>query len=218
MPYAFLALTGIFACIYAFVRHSGKLSSRIFFKMTASVMFVLVGVSLQTSAEEPYFSLIIIGLCLALMGDVLLIFTDRSLSFLAWGMVCFLFTHLLYIAALFTRVPLSVYDVAFFAAFIVLAASAFRLRGVRFKKLHPAVYLYAVVLCAMAARAFSTLFSPQVSETFAIYIAIGGGLFLISDVLLAIHSFGGRLVKTVGMLSTFAYYGSQILIALSVAL
>ncbi len=218
MPYVFLALTGIFACIYAFVRHSGKLSSRIFFKTTASVMFVLMAVSLQTGAEEPYFSLILIGLCLALTGDVLLIFTDRSSSFLAWGMVCFLFTHLFYIAALFTRVPLSVYDAAFFAAFLVLAAITFGLRGVRFKKLHPAVYIYAAVLCAMAARAFSTLFSPQAGDTFAILIAIGGGLFLVSDVLLAAQSIGGRLSKAFGMLSTFAYYGSQILFALSVAL
>ena len=218
MPYVFLALTGIFACIYAFVRHSGKLSSRIFFKTTASVMFVLMAVSLQTGAEEPYFSLILIGLCLALTGDVLLIFTDRSSSFLAWGMVCFLFTHLFYISALFTRVPLSVYDAAFFAAFLMLAAITFCLRGVRFKKLHPAVYVYAAVLCAMAARAFSTLFSPQAGDTFAILIAIGGGLFLVSDVLLAAQSIGGRLSKAFGMLSTFAYYGSQILFALSVAL
>lgn len=218
MPYVFLALTGIFACIYAFVRHSGKLSSRVFFKTTASVMFVLMAVSLQTGAEEPYFSLILIGLCLALTGDVLLIFADRSSSFLAWGMICFLFTHLFYIAALFTRVPLSVYDAAFFAAFLVLAAITFCLRGVRFKKLHPAVYIYAAVLCAMAARAFSTLFSPKAGETFAILIAIGGGLFLVSDVLLAAQSIGGRLSKAFGMLSTFAYYGSQILFALSVAL
>ena len=181
-------------------------------------MFVLMAVSLQTGAEEPYFSLILIGLCLALTGDVLLIFTDRSSSFLAWGMVCFLFTHLFYIAALFTRVPLSVYDAAFFAAFLVLAAITFCLRGVRFKKLHPAVYIYATVLCAMAARAFSTLFSPQAGDTFAILIAIGGGLFLVSDVLLAAQSIGGRLSKAFGMLSTFAYYGSQILFALSVAL
>ena len=218
MPYVFLALTGIFACIYAFVRHSGKLSSRVFFKTTASVMFVLMAVSLQTGAEEPYFSLILIGLCLALTGDVLLIFTDRSSSFLAWGMVCFLFTHLFYIAALFTRVPISIYDAAFFAAFLVLAAITFCLRGVRFKKLHPAVYIYAAVLCALAARAFSTLFSPKAGETFAILIAIGGGLFLVSDVLLAAQSIGGRLSKAFGMLSTFAYYGSQILFALSVAL
>jgi uncharacterized membrane protein YhhN len=214
----FSALTGIFACVYAFVRHRNKLSNRIFFKTAASVMFVLVAVSLQTGAKEPYFTLILVGLCFALVGDVLLIFTDRSSSFLAWGMVCFLITHLLYIAALFSKAALSIYDIAFFAALIVIAAAFFSLRGVRFKKLHPAVYVYAVVLCAMAARSLSVSFSSQVSETFAVIIALGGVLFLISDVLLAIESFGGRLAKTVGMLSTFTYYASQILIALSVAM
>jgi uncharacterized membrane protein YhhN len=133
-------------------------------------------------------------------------------------MVCFLITHLLYIAALFSKAALSIYDIAFFAALIVIAAAFFSLRGVRFKKLHPAVYVYAVVLCAMAARSLSVSFSSQVSETFAVIIALGGVLFLISDVLLAIESFGGRLAKTVGMLSTFTYYASQILIALSVAM
>lgn len=218
VPYVFSALTGIFACIYAFNRHSDKLSSRLFFKSAASVMFVLVAVSLQTGAKEPYFTLILIGLCFALVGDVFLVFTDRSSSFLAWGMVCFLVTHLLYISALFTKAALSVYDAAFFASLMILAASVFSLRGVRFKKVHPAVYVYAAVLCAMTARSLSMLFSPQVSVTFAVFIAMGGVLFLISDVLLAVESFGGRLAKTVGVFSSFAYYLSQVLIALSVTL
>ena len=87
MPYVFTALTLVFAAIYAFTRSSGTLSGRLFYKTAASVMFVLVAVSMRTGADEPYYTLIVLGLCFALAGDVIIIFTDRKQGFLAGGMV-----------------------------------------------------------------------------------------------------------------------------------
>ncbi len=218
MPYVFSALTGIFACVYAFIRRDGKLSNRIFVKTAASLSFVLLVVSLQMRASEPYFTLILIGLCFALAGDVLLLFTDRSSAFLAGGAVCFLFTHISYTAAFVTKAPLSLYDAALFAALLLLAVTVFSLRGVRLKKIKAGAILYAIVLCAMLARALSMLLSRQTSETFAIFVAFGGALFAVSDVLLAFEAMGGRHASLVGTISAFFYYSGQILIALSVAL
>ncbi len=218
MPYVFSAITGIFACVYAFIRRDGKLSNRIFVKTAASLSFVLLAVSLQMRANEPYFTLILIGLCLALAGDVLLLFTDRSSACLAGGAVCFLLTHLSYTAAFITKTPLGVYDAILFTALLLLAATLFSLRGVRIKKLRSGVVIYAAALCAMLARALSILMSPQAEQTFAVYVTLGATLFAISDALLGFEALGGRHAAKAGTLSTLAYYSGQILIALSVAL
>jgi uncharacterized membrane protein YhhN len=214
----FSALTLILACVYAFIRRNGKLFSRIFVKTAASLGFVLLAVSLQIRATEPYFTLILIGLVFALAGDVLLLFTDRSSSYLACGAVCFFMTHLFYTTAFITKAPLSLYDAALFAALILLAILLVSLRGIRLKKLKIGVVLYATALCAMLARALSLLINSQMSETFAIFVALGGTLFVVSDALLAVEALGGRHARAAGTISTFAYYSSQILIALSVAL
>ncbi len=218
MPYVFSAMTGIFACVYAFIRRDGKLSNRIFFKSAASLSFVLLVVSLQLRASEPYYTLILVGLCLAMAGDILLLFTNRSSAYLAGGAVCFLFTHFSYTAAFVTKTPLSLYDAALFAALLLLAGTLFSLRGVRIKKLKGGVVIYTAALCAMLARALAILLNPQAGETFAIFVALGAALFAVSDVLLAFEALGGRHAGRAGTISTFAYYSGQILIALSVSL
>lgn len=213
----FSALTGIFACVYAFIRRDGKLSNRIFVKSAASLSFLLLAVSLQMRASEPYYTLILIGLCFALAGDELLLFTDRSSAFLATGAVCFLLTHLSYTAAFVTKAPLSLYDAALFAGLILLGFMLFSLKGVRLKKIKTGAVLYAVVLCAMLARALSILLTHETAQTFAVFAALGGTLFAVSDVLLAFEAMGGRHASLSGTISTFFYYSGQVLIALSVA-
>ena len=205
MPYVFTVITGIFGCVYAFIRRDGKLSNRIFVKSAASLGFVLLAVSLQLGASEPYYTLILIGLCLALAGDVLLLFTGRSSAYLAGGAVCFLFTHISYTAAFVTKTPLSLYDAALFAALLLLAGTLFSLRGVRINKLKGGVVIYAAALCAMLARALAILLNPQPGETFAIFVALGAALFAVSDMLLAFEALGGRHVGKAGSISAFAY-------------
>lgn len=218
MPYVFAVLTGAFACAYALVRRDGKLSSRIFCKTAASISFVMLAVSLQLKGQEPYFTLILAGLCFAFAGDVLLLFTSRSPVFLTWGAVCFFLTHAAYVAAFITKAPLGVYDAAMFLALVLLTAALFGLRGVRLKRLKSGVVIYALVLCAMLARALSMLFVAEVGIGFAACVALGGAFFAVSDSLLAFESFGNPHAKFVGTISVLIYYSSQILIALSIAL
>lgn len=168
-------------------------------------------------AEEPYFTLVLIGLCFALAGDVFLIFTDRSQGYLAGGAVCFLLTHISYAVAFITKTPLSYYNAALFLLLIVLTVVLFSFR-IHFSRLNIAIAIYVVVLCAMDACAISMLFSKQVDHIYAVCVALGGTLFAVSDALLAFESFGGSHAKISGMLSTIVYYTSQVLIALSVAL
>ncbi len=216
MPYVFAAFSGLFGCVYAFIRRGGRLSGRIFFKTAASTGFVLLCVSLQMRAEEPYYSLILTGLGFSLAGDALLLFTDRSSNFLVLGAVCFMVTHAAFSAAFITKAPLSFYDAAIFAALLISGAGLYTLRGVRLQKLGAGVFVYVAVLCAMTARALSLLF--LMPSQFASFAASGAALFAVSDALLAFEHSRGRFVAAAGAASTLCYYSGQILIALTVAL
>lgn len=215
MPYLFAALMGVFAVAYAFMRHGGSLPSRVFFKCAASVMFVLVAVSVRTGAGS-YYVLILCGLCASLAGDAVLLFTHRGDGFMLAGMAAFAAAHGLYIAAFWTITSPSWVDAVFFAALMTLGASLLHARRVKAGRSTAALAVYIVLLCAMTARAISMLWAPGRPVLFGALAAAGGALFAASDLLLGIEQRTGS--KAAGSLSTIAYYAAQGLIAFTVML
>ncbi len=214
MPYVFAALSAVFAGGYAAVKESGVLASRLFFKCAASVMFVMVAYSAGAGISQTYYVLILIGLCLSLAGDVLLIFTQTK--FLVTGAVCFLLAHFAYIAAFWTITPPSAYDAAIFVVLATIGLAAFRKRLRRPSRIVVGGVAYALVLCAMTAKASAMLFAPHHEYIFIVFAAAGAVLFAISDMALAYGWFNPGIKQRAGIFSTIAYYSGQILIALSV--
>ena len=214
MQYVFAALTGVFAIGYAAVRQTGGLLSRLFFKCAASVMFVMIAYSAGAGSSKAYHVLILLGLCLSLVGDVLLIFTQKK--YLISGAVFFLAAHLCYIAAFWVLAPPGPADFAIFAVLVTIGTAAFR------KKLcHPGRLViggaaYAAVLCAMTAKALGLLFVCRSDYIYVIFAAVGTLLFALSDMALAYGWFYPAKKHGFGIFSTFSYYTGQILIALSV--
>lgn len=215
MPYVYAAMLGIFAVVYAFVRHGKSLLARVFYKCAASVMFVLVAVSLRTGAPDSYYALVLGGLCASLLGDALLLFTDRGDGFALAGMAAFAAAHGLYISAFWTIAPPSWVDAVFFAALMTLGVSLMHTRRVKAGRSIWAVYGYIVVLCAMSARALSMLWAPNTSVLFGAFAAGGGVLFAVSDLLLGIEQQGS---KVAGSFSTVTYFAAQALIAFTIML
>lgn len=223
MQYVFLTLMCVFACAYAFVKRGGGLINRLFFKSAASVMFVLTAVSLRIGAPEPYYTLILIGLCMSLAGDALLVFAtapekrDLLVYSLAGGFL-FLFAQIFYICGFFIYAALSWYDAVFFMVFLCIGAAAFGGKRPRLGRLAVPVYAYAIVLCIMAAKAVSMLFAVHVRRLYAVFAAAGGVLFALSDLALGMKKLYPKAGTLLDALNTAMYYGAQGLIALSVAL
>jgi len=82
----------------------------------------------------------------------------------------------------------------------------------------PFVIVYGLALCAMAAKAISMLLVSGLNPGYAVFAALGGMLFALSDLLLAHAHFHPDERGAVGALSVIIYYAAQALIALSVAL
>jgi uncharacterized membrane protein YhhN len=216
LPFVFAALMGAFAVVYAFVRHDGSLLARVFFKCAASVMFVLLAVSVRTGAPGGYYVLILCGLCASLAGDAVLLFTDRGDGFVLAGMAAFAAAHGFYIAAFWTIASPSWVDAVFFAALMTLGASLLRAKRVKAGRSAAALWVYIALLCAMAARAISMLWVPGMPVIFGACAAAGGVMFAASDLLLGIEQQTGS--RAAGSLSTIAYYLAQGLLAFTVML
>ncbi len=214
MRYVFLAMMCVFAGVYIFRRNDFRLPGRLLSKGAASVMFVLVAVSSLKGAPDTYYTLVLIGLCLSLAGDVLLVFSDLGDGYFLAGLSAFLAAHIFYVTAFSLLAEFSIYDLAFFAALIIIGFIAFS--KLSFGKLKIPVYIYTTVLCAMAAKAVSLLFLNDVNYIYAIFAAIGALLFAFSDLVLAFDKFYPKPKKAFGSINLVLYYSGQALIALSV--
>ncbi len=158
---------------------------------------------------DRYARFIVGGLLFSLVGDVLLITPE----FFVFGLLAFLLAHMCYLSAFTSDVRLGA-QVQPFAAVAVIAAVALAIiwPGVE-TALQLPVIVYVVVLGAMTAQAQVRSFVRRTRE--ARSAALGGALFLISDLILALDKFHAAVpAATFWILVT--YWSAQTLIALSV--
>lgn len=214
MRYVFLGLMCVFAGIYAAIKDNGSPGARLTVKTIASISFVLIAFAGRVDAARPYYSLILLGLCFALAGDILLVFRGSATKIA--GGIAFFLTHGSYIAAFYIYALPAWHDAALFIGFIAVGAVSLlkELKAIRNKTL---IFVYAITLCAMAAKAVSMLFAQEIKPLYAAFAALGGVLFAFSDIALA-HAYFQSNHRSAGVFSTLTYYAAQALIALSVAL
>jgi uncharacterized membrane protein YhhN len=182
-------------------------------KPIASAAFVAVAVALGSFAEDPYATLVLVGLVLAAGGDVALTFEGER-AFLS-GLALFLLGHVAYVVACSTRAPVGSW--ASPVALVPLAASA----GA-YAWLHPslgrmrtAVVAYVLTITAMVVAALATLATdPRPGARWL--LPAGALLFYASDLSVARDRFKRREFANRAW-GLPAYYAGQLLLAWSVA-
>lgn len=202
-----LLVTGLVATLAG--EWSGRRMSLLVGKPSASVGFLLLALG-AGAFDSSYGRWILAGLVLSLVGDVFLMFSDRTWFLL--GLVSFLLAHLAYVGA-FVVVGISVtWSVvgavgALFAAWLVLRWLSPHVND----DMREPVLAYVVVISVMASLALGTLGAGH-----SALIVAGAVLFYLSDLFVArdrfvVGTFANRLVGLP------LYYGGQALLALSVA-
>ncbi len=184
-------------------------------KGLASLCFVILGILCSPGA--PAARLIVIGLVLGCIADVLLnlrwVFREKGQIVFLVGILVFLSGHVLYLAAV---LPLCAHRLPCLLAGIVLTAllmfwifrqitakPAFKIFGV--------VYIGAIMILNCVAVG-NLIASPSV---FTAMFAAGAALFLVSDIVLILNTFGAKTKQSLRVTNIALYYAGQLLIALS---
>jgi alkylglycerol monooxygenase len=162
---------------------------------------------LQFASAGGRFGVVLLtGLAFSLAGDCFLMFP----GFFIPGLISFLVAHLFYIALFKQGLPWFPNRRALFLSLGVGAAMyAVILPGLN-QTLKVAVAAYVVVIALMAAQAIgrATVLRDKASAA----VAVGAGLFMLSDSLLAVNRFASPLpMAQFWVLAT--YYAAQILIS-----
>lgn len=213
--YILIPLCLFIACLFIAIERQEKYVPAVVLKGTASLCFVILGFLASKKGEGS--GLIIAGLILGAIADVLLnlryVFKEKGkLAFLA-GILVFLSGHIAYLAAVF---PDCAHKLIIVIAAVILTALLMKwlftmITAEKAFKIFGIVYIGAIVL--LSCTAFANLIIEP--STFRLIFFAGALLFLVSDIILIINTFGSVSRFTLRVTNLILYYIGQIMIALS---
>ena len=215
MTYLLIPLCLCLAAVFLLQESKKRFVPAVVLKGLASVCFVILGFLL--SGGSPAAKLITAGLLLGCIADVLLnlrmVFPKKGQLIFLVGIVVFLSGHILYLIAILKGaapwwicVIIGVILTALLMKWIfarITAKKAFKIFGI--------VYIGAIMLLNCLAIG-NLIVSPS---AFTAVFAAGAVLFLLSDIVLILNTFGKETRQSLRVMNISLYYLGQLLIALS---
>jgi len=218
MKILFCILCAILAAAFIYVEHKEKYVPAVILKGLASLMFVLLGITTSKLCSDVYFAKwIMIGLVLGCIADILLnlrfVFEKAGQKIFLVGILVFLAGHVMYLIALIPSADkiwiwLAIGVVATFGLLKwifsqITAKKAFKIFGV--------FYIGAITL--MVCTSIGVLVTAY--STAALIFTLGSLLFLASDIVLILNTFGSETKFSLRITNLSLYYIAQLLIGLS---
>jgi len=212
---AFCILCLILACLFIIEENKEKYVAAVVLKGLASLCFVIVGAMAGDGSHLA--KLVLAGLILGCVADVLLnlrwVFKEKGKLIFLVGILVFLSGHIVYLAAI---LPMAQSWVICFVIGIILTAGLMKwiftkITAEKAFKIFGVFYIGAIVL--MNCVAISNLVT--VPSAFTALFAAGAALFLISDIVLILNTFGPESKFSLRITNLSLYYLGQLLIALS---
>lgn len=212
---AFCILCLILACLFIIEENKEKYVAAVVLKGLASLCFVIVGAMAGDGSHLA--KLVLAGLILGCIADILLnlrwVFKEKGKLIFLVGILVFLSGHIVYLAAI---LPMAQSWVICFVIGIILTAGLMKwiftkITAEKAFKIFGVFYIGAIVL--MNCVAISNLIT--VPSAFTALFAAGAALFLISDIVLILNTFGPESKFSLRITNLSLYYLGQLLIALS---
>ena len=205
----------VFAGLFIMEENKEKYVAAVVLKGLASLCFVVVGAMAGDGSHLA--KLVLTGLILGCVADVLLnlrwVFKEKGKLIFLVGILVFLCGHIVYLAAI---LPMAKSWILCVGIGIILTAGLMKwiftkITSEKAFKIFGIFYIGAIVL--MNCVAISNLITAP--STFTAIFALGAALFLISDIVLILNTFGPESKFSLRITNLSLYYLGQLLIALS---
>ena len=213
-----LIICAVLARIFLRAESNEEYVKAVVLKGLASLCFVIIG--LVCSPGTHVAAMIVAGRVIGSIADVLLnlrmVFEEKGQLIFLVGIVVFLTGHIMYLAAV---LPLCPYKLACIIIGIVLTALLMvwifsRVTAKPAFKIFGVVYIGAIML--LNCVAVGNVIAEQ--SAFNTVFAIGAVLFLVSDIVLILNTFGNEFRQSLRNTNISLYYAGQLLIAFSLSL
>ena len=218
MLFVLIILCAVLARIFLVEESKEEYVKAVILKGLASLCFVIIGFICNPGNHVS--NLIVAGLVIGCIADVMLnlrmVFKEKGQLIFLVGILVFLTGHIMYLAAV---LPLCSYKLICIITGLVLTALLMvwifkRVTAKPAFKIFGVVYIGAIML--LNCVAIGNVIAAQ--SPFNIVFAIGAVLFLISDIVLILNTFGSEFKQNLRNTNISLYYAGQLLIALSLTM
>ncbi len=215
MKFVLIPLCAVLAFVFLRRESHKQYVSAVILKGLASLCFVLLG--LLNSSGTKVAERIVCGLLIGCVADVLLnlrmVFPKKGQVIFLVGILVFLSGHILYLTAVF---PMCQEKTACVISGVILTAllMVWIFRQITAKpafKIFGVVYIGAIMLLNCVA-ADNLMASPS---AFSVIFFAGSVLFLVSDIVLILNTFGSEFRQGLRNTNIGLYYAGQLLLAMS---
>ena len=211
-------LCRIFVLTFLRQEEKEKYVNAVIFKGLASLCFVILG--FINSNNSSLARLIVIGLIFGFVADILLnlrhVFKEKGKLIFLVGILVFLIGHIIYLIAIFplTNNPILCVGISIVLTALLMMWIFTKITAEKAFKIFGVVYIGAIVLLNVVAIA-NMFLMPPFNINFTRVFALGAALFLISDIVLILNTFGSETRQSLRYTNIELYYNGQILIAIS---
>ncbi len=215
MQYGLILVCIGLVLVFLYAEKNKQYISATILKGLASLCFVLLGFLCSPGTGTA--RMIVYGLITGAVADVLLnlrwVFPGKGQLIFLVGIVVFLAGHILYLAAV---LPLS--DRPVISLIVGLVVTVLLLKWI-FRQItaKPAFKIFGVIYIGAITLLNSVAFDNLLANPSAFngIFAVGALLFLVSDVVLILNTFGSEFKQSLRITNISLYYMGQLLIALS---
>jgi uncharacterized membrane protein YhhN len=191
-----------------------RINLKYFFTPLTSILFVTLAIYKLYLNSDRYTLLIVLGLVFSLVGDIFNMLETGDQKNLQFGLVFFLFTHLIYSYAFYLNYTFNLYHIFIVFIILIILISVFFLFNKNFKtpivKILGSPYMLAVSLALLLGIGNLT----TGVNIRSIMVAVGIGLFWLSDLIVGFDAFYKKIKYDV--IYVWGLYASaQVLIVLS---
>jgi len=154
-----------------------------------AIIISLIFLFLKTSKtlSKSLKNLTLLALTFSLLGDVLLMFVDKSQHFFTLGLVAFLIAHIMYVLVFLKHRNKEKSPFGFIGVLLIYAACLFNFLKTGLGEMLIPVIIYMIVILAMATTAFLRKNKANILSYGLVFL--GALFFMISDSILAINKF-----------------------------
>ncbi len=186
-----------------------------FIFVTTSVVSFLLG----SRDSIFHFMIIFLGLVFCMMGDISLGYCDHkvfaNLKYFKMGVLFFSIAHLFFWSLFYSIVGFYWYDFILPIILVLMTIIFDKMKLVRLHKLMRIVNIYAIIIGFMATKAVQVVLFTNINSKYAIFLALGSSLFLLSDLLLFFVYFGTKKIRWLRYANLSTYYMGCYLLALT---
>jgi uncharacterized membrane protein YhhN len=183
-------------------------------KTILSLLFV-VAIIVQSHPIPAFYGLLLAGLLLCFGGDIFLALPQRRMFL--YGLICFLFGHLLYILGFFYIARTNQWTWIGLLTVLVISLRVYVWLRPHLGAMKVPVLLYVIVITVMTCGAWSVLGSYRLALSGRIMVFVGALSFYLSDIFVARDRFIKKEFLN-RLIDLPMYYTGQFLLAFSVGL